>query len=265
MAEWLPEEFKEDAAVNKFKEPVELVKAYKEAQSFIGQSIRIPSENAGEADINAFREKLKTKIPSLVDAKDEKGLARAFGVPEKAEEYTISEEAKFSEAETKAFRERAQALGLSKKQADVALKAELEARTKAATAVKENLAAVEKEWGAGTKERLDKIATVAERFGFDKEWVQGVRDGKVPLNALNPFYKMMSAIGAEGGELGKNNSSTSSKPTPEEAERQLAELSKNPAFLNPKDPTHQHLQKEFMRLVALTMGHDKVPEPYIEG
>ena len=265
MPEWLPEEFKDDAAVNKFKEPVELVKAYKEAQSFIGQSIRVPTENAGEADVNAFREKLKTKVPSLVDSKDEKGLARAFGVPEKAEEYAIPEEAKFTEEETKAFRERATSLGLSKKQADAVLKAELQQRTNAANAIKENLASIEKDWGAGTKERLEKIATVAERFGFDKEWIAGVRDGKVPLNALNPFFKMMNAIGAEGGELGKNNGFTSSKPTPEEAERQLAELSKNPAFLNPKDPTHAHLQKEFMRLTALTMGFDKVPDPYIQG
>jgi len=53
--------------------------------------------------------------------------------------------------------------------------------------------------------------------------------------------------------------------TPDEAERQLGELTKNPAFLNPKDPTHAHLQKEFLRLVALTQGLDKVPDPYSYG
>jgi len=208
MADWLPEELKNDPVVKDIPDLPTLVKNYKEAQSYMGQSVRIPGENAGEADVKAFHEKLRTKVPDLILAKDEKSVAKAFGVPENLEEYVIPDEAKFSEEETQAFRARAKDLGLSKKQAELALQAELKQRTNAVTAVNENLAAIEKEWGAATKDRIEKIATVAERFGFDKDWVSGIRAGKVPLNALAPFQKMVDALGNEGNNLGKNSSST---------------------------------------------------------
>ena len=263
--DWLPEDLRTDTAVNKFKDVSELAKAYKEVQSFMGNSLRIPGENAAEADRNAFYEKLRTKVPDLVPVKDEKAVSRAFGVPEKPEEYTVPEEAQFSPEEAKAWQERAKELGLSKKQAEAVLKTELQQRTSTLQAVKDNLVAIEKEWGAATKDRLENIAKVAERFGYDADWIKGIREGKVPLNALTPFQKMVDALGKEGSELGKNQGKVAGPVTPAEAERQIAELSRNPAFLNAKDPMHSHLQKEFLRLVALSQGLDKLPDPYMQG
>ena len=263
MADWLPEEYKNDASVKDIPDVPTLIKSYKEAQSFIGSSIRVPSENASDADKQAFREKLRSKVPDLVPASDEKAVAKAFGVPEKPEEYTPPADVKLGEPELKAFQERAKSLGLSKKQAEAALKAELQAKQQAEQGVTENKAAIEKEWGAAAKDRVERVATVAEKFGFDKDWIAGVREGRVPLSALNPFFKMVEAIGGEGNNLGKNSNEKTSVATPDEAERQITELTKNPAFMNPKDPAFKHLQAEFLRLTALAAGHSKVPDPYV--
>ena len=261
-AEWLPEEFRADPTVKDVPDLPTLIKNYKEAQSYMGQSIRIPGENAGEQDRAAFLDKLKAKVPSLVPTTDEKAVAKAFGVPEKPEEYVPPADVKLSDDELKGFRERAASLGLSKKQAEAALKAELQAKQQVEQSVVQNMQSIEKEWGAAAKDKLEKAATVAEKFGYDKDWIAGIKAGKVPLSALNPFLKMVDAIGGEGTQLGSNSSQKSGAVTPAEAERQLAELSKNPAFLNPRDPTFKHLQTEFLRLTALTMGLDKMPDPY---
>lgn len=134
--EWmsaLPDEMKTDAGLRKFKSVDALAKSYKEMESYRGNSIRIPGEDATDEERSAFFNKL--------------------GRPESAEHYKLEfgEGVEVNEERSKSFRETAHTAGLTQAQVDTLAKWEqksqesyIESLNEKATATKEEM---KREWG----------------------------------------------------------------------------------------------------------------------
>jgi hypothetical protein len=95
--EALPEEMQSNPTLSKFDSLEALANSYVEMEQYQGNSIRIPSESAGEADLASFHEKLRERVPSLVSKPDETdpdGMAQFFmsmGRPETGDGYETIE------------------------------------------------------------------------------------------------------------------------------------------------------------------------------
>ena len=99
MAEWhdnLPDELKANATLAKYETPEAAYQGLIEANSRLGRSITIPSEDAGEDARTAYLTKLREAAPELTfhpDHADDHGAEfwNMAGVPEDAKDYKPAE------------------------------------------------------------------------------------------------------------------------------------------------------------------------------
>jgi hypothetical protein len=91
----LPEDLRDAGSLKDIPDVPTLAKAYTDAQSFIGRSVRIPGEDASEDTWTDFRDKLKQVpgigiIPTSQSSEDDWGhFYNSLGRPEKPEDYNI--------------------------------------------------------------------------------------------------------------------------------------------------------------------------------
>ena len=118
LTQLLSEEYRDAANLKDFKDVNQLAKSYVELQKLVGNSIRLPAEDASPEAISDFYEKIKNVEGVLI--KNDENLLNKLGKPEKAEEYDfnhIVEKVPEIEADLNAFKETAFELGLTKDQA----------------------------------------------------------------------------------------------------------------------------------------------------
>jgi hypothetical protein len=246
----LPEDLRSDASIKDFKDLPAFVKNFKELQSHLGLSLRIPSENAGEEDRKTFREKLQKQVPGLVDSKDEASLLKALGLPESAEDYKPPETVKLSEptiAEVRAF---AKENGLTKAQAEKVFRKQAETEEARATVISKAQAEIRAEWGAATDERRALAAEFAEKMGFTGI-SKALKDGLLDKSTTLGFYKLAKSVGSEGNAMSREiGAPPSGAMTPAEAEMQIAELQKNEAWKNGNHPNHWNMVLKMRDLVG---------------
>ena len=246
----LPEDLRSDAAIKDFKDLPSFVKNFKELQSHLGTSLRIPSESAGEEDRKAFREKLQKQVPGLVDGKDETSLLKALGLPEDPNEYKPPESVKLSEttiAEVRAF---AKENGLTKAQAQKVFQKQAATEELRQSTINKAREEIRSEWGSATDERRALAAEFADKMGFTgigKALKEGILDKSTTLG----FYKLAKSIGSEGNTMVRENQGPpSGAMTPAEAEMQIAELQKNEAWKNGNHPNHWNMVLKMRDLVG---------------
>jgi len=93
----LPENVQEWDEVRNSDTPEKFWGQVTDMRKFLGQSIRIPGENASSEDLAAFHDKLTSKVPGLThvpDFKDAEAAGKfysAIGRPEKQDEYKLPE------------------------------------------------------------------------------------------------------------------------------------------------------------------------------
>lgn len=213
----------------------ELLKSYDSSQRYIGAAVKIPGENAAREEVDAFYTKL--------------------GRPESADKYTwtppdgISVEGATAE-NFKAFKELCFKLGLSNKQTSGVLDGwsgivkNLEATranllNQIASESKSALSAPN-EWGDKFDDKYKATISLIERLGVKPDFeAAGVLNSVKLLKAFNSIVD----AGAETGLKGASGGAQSS------AER-LAELKKNPAYLNAGHPDHAKVLSEINSLIA---------------
>ena len=213
----------------------ELLKSYDSSQRYIGAAVKIPQDGAPQEEVAAFYSKL--------------------GRPESADKYTwtppegISVEGATAE-NFKAFKELCFKLGLTNKQTSGVLDGwsdivkNLEAtRTdllkKIASESRSALSAPN-EWGGNFEDKYKATLALVEKLGIRPHLeAAGVLDSVEVLKAFNSIVD----AGAETGLKGASGGAQSS------AER-LAELKKNPAYLNAGHPDHAKILSEINSLIA---------------
>lgn len=260
----LPAEMQADPSLKDFKDVASLAKSYVETKSHLGNSIRIPSDKAGPDDLKAFREKLKTAVPDLIelpaDAQAfeavEGSIFERLGRPKDVKGYQTPKEAGISlpegvEVNEEALRAYAAKVGLTKKQYAVLLTEAVAEQTKRVQLTGEQRKALKTELGDAFDERLTAAAAAAKKMGKPDEYVQALRRGAVSADDAKAWINVAKSMGTEPGDLGGHEGGGSSRLTPAEARNQIDELYKHPALKEKGHPRHNEMVIELHRLTGI--------------
>jgi hypothetical protein len=245
----LPEEIRDNAAIKDFTDVGALAKSYMETKAMVGDSLRVPGVDAGEAAWNAFNTKLADKVPGVVkmpDEGDEEGLNTLWtklGRPTTEDGYTAPEGLELPDG-SKAT---AQKLGLTAKQFQAYIKHNAEAANETLTAAQAEQDATKNvvlgEWGAAKEQKLRQIRIMLESTDAPEAIKTMVGDLNVGGNFLKWAETIVTSLGGEGSTFGNDGASsqTGTDVTPAEAASQLGEIMNNPqhAYHNPNDPTNR--------------------------
>jgi hypothetical protein len=110
-------------------------------------------------------------------------------------------------------------------------------------------AELQKEWGTAREERVALAVVNAETMGAPAAWVEADKTGNADANTVKWLYNIARSVGSEGNSFGREPGVTRTPTlTPQEAEAQIAELQKDPAWRNEGDPSHR---SKVMRMVQL--------------
>jgi hypothetical protein len=263
----LPEPIREWDEVKNSDSPDKFWDQMSNMRSHLGTSIRIPSENASPEDVQAFHEKLTSKVPGLMptpDVNDKTSLDALYnltGRPKTAEEYKVPGETPVTE-QMKAFMSAAHELGLSQAQFEgvvgQASAANASVSEAALEAHKVDTDSLKTEWGETHVERMSAAKSIAEKTGAPKELLEAFEKGTLDSRTAKWLYNLSQAITPEGTNL-TTDKSESPKMTPEEAQMQISEVLNNPKhpYWNSTDPGHQAALKAYDKLYEYAYPEDK--------
>lgn len=276
VSDWrnsLPEDIRSEASLQDFKDPGALAKSYVHAQRMLGNSIRIPGEDASEEAKQDFYNKLQ-QIPGILkyDEDNPEAVLARLGKPEKAEQYTmpIDEDLQteinryypeginpISEEAMNVYKEWALSAGLTQSQAKALLNhkiqdelAELEYKTNQSNEARSIL---EKTWGNEYDNRLHSAKAVLNHYQAQYP------DAVAELTASAGNNPVLAMVLAEYGKLTSESgvvegiTKSSFGITPEEARAQIQEIRSNNAhpFNDKTDSGHQAAVEKMHKLYSL--------------
>lgn len=259
----IPDALHENPLLKEAKNAASLAQIAVDLKAYQGTSIRIPSENAGEADHAAFREKLREKVPSLIElpndpeklAPVEESIFERLGKPKEPKGYPVLKDAKVElpegvEVNEEELRAYAHDLGMTKKQYLAFAKRVIEERSAVVNHNSEQVKALKKELGSAFEERLTAAAAAAQKLGYGEERVEAIRTGRVSVEDAKAWINVAKTLGTEGSHL-VNDGGGGGKVTREEALTQIEELYRNPAMNDRSNPRHADLLKRLTELTAI--------------
>lgn len=256
----LPDELKVEASLADFQDIPALAKAFVETKKMVGNSLRVPGEEAGTEAWETFHNSLISKAPGVMikpDPSDDKAMNTLYNQLGRPETY------KDTEVDTKGvkvnkdfiprFKETAHKAGLSQKQVDAILTDIITSTVD----VHNNQQAL---MDTDTKELVEKLGarydqdvriarTLAEKTNAPK-WLMD------PLNTANPpkesvlfFLGLAESLGVETSELVKQ-AAGSDVMTPDEAQRTMDEMrdNKDNPLWNPRMAGHKAALAKFDKL-----------------
>ncbi len=229
-------------------------------RSAIGTSVRIPSAEAGDEDMQAFKDKI-AKVPGVTffDESDPSSLYDRLGRPAEpgGYEWTAVEGFQDDPEIEGQFRKLAHESGLSREQADkvhqwLADNITTEQNDSKAS-FDHDMSVLKGEWGAAFDQNTNIARSTVKML-----------DGKVPgfADYLNEsgagnataFIKVMHQLGSIFGEQGVQDFQNANEiMSPHEARLQIGEIRNNPThpFNNELDPGHEAAKQKVMGLYKL--------------
>jgi hypothetical protein len=246
----LSEEFRDDASLKDFKDLDGLAKSYKNAQSMIGSSVRIPGEDATAEQRAEFLDKIKDvpgvgKIPDVTNEAEMRAFYTKLGCPEKPEGYQLELPEGASVAGLEGYIEAAHEAGLTPAQlqafADVNVEQGIAQQEQQQAQLQSSKEFLNEVFGDKAPEKIAEAKAAARAYA-DKapEAVQELLNGPA---GNNPALVMMLAdLGStfkEGSSAGTEAAAQHGMSANEVA-NQIANLYKDPAFMkswsNIQDP-----------------------------
>lgn len=251
---------------NGIKDTGNLVKQFLDQQSYLGQSIRIPSEHASEEERKAFYDKIVKRVPGVVPRpnKDDQAAMEAFyaaiGRPESADAYqlTLNEEAAklIPEDRMKLLKTAAHKAGLSADQLNAVLgevaQADLAQHQEIQTKLLEEQTKLKNEWGSAYDQKLSQTIQIMELTGAPAELIEMAKANQMGSDALKWLNSLAGKFKAEDAQA-INDISRGSLLSPSEANARLDEIYANPQhpFFVPSHPSHKSAKDEVVRLMGL--------------
>ena len=256
----LPEDIRGAKAFDSVKDVGSLAKQFLDAQSHIGNSIRIPGEDAGQEAIEAFNQKIMNKTNLMhkpETPEDYANVFKAMGKPDDANGYAIPEDVTGSYDHLK---ELALNADMTNKQFESLVKsvAQLDA-----TAVEtqqaqqqESRDALKKEWGAAFDQNNNQAVAALEATGAPESVIELAKAGNVDGQTLKWFHSLSQKIGGGEGSNAVADNGGNQVMTPAEASAQLTEIKENRdgPYWNTAHPRHKEIQDKAMRLRKLRAG-----------
>lgn len=261
----LNEDLRTNESLQDFKDVNSLAKSYVEQKRMLGNSIRIPSSDAGEEQFNEFYSKLEQvpgvmRTPNLDDEAAREQFFNKLGRPETVDGYQLElpEDQQIDMDQANAFLNIAHKIGLTKDQVNALTGFEIERMNQYNEYITQSRVSGEEtlrqEWGNSFDERLAG-AKAARNYFAQKypEAIQELTDGTVGNNPA--LIAMLSELGQVLGEKGITNESASNAYglTPSEALAQIQDITNNSshAYHNPSDLEHKAAVEKMQQLYAI--------------
>lgn len=257
----LPETLRATKLVTESPDEAGFWQRIEEQQSFLGSSIRIPSEEAGDADREEFNQKLLGRVPDLMrmPTNDEElaGLMTKLGQPENVDDYKMPED---SDVDSKSL-ELALAMaidgGLTNKQFQKLAVRISETDKNYATEheswLKDQTDALNKEWGMASEERLKQVVDFVKNSGAPEGLLEKLENKQASAEELLWLHSLMGATSETPAMDGGDATKSSGALTPYEADAQLTEILNNPSHpyhKNSGNPDHPAV-KQFVELIKM--------------
>lgn len=246
---------------DKFATIADLAKSHAELESYRGKSIRIPSDEAGQEQLDEFTEKL-TQVPGVMrmpGEDDEKGwnnIYQQLGRPSAPEGYKFDEIPGFAgDAESEGqFRALAHEAGLSAKQANAIhnwLGSNIAQEQSAVGEQSEaEMGRLKGEWGQAFDHKLNMARNAAAQL---EEKVPGIGEyfDNMAQNGYDAnMIRLMDVFGEMMGESGAIQATPRTGMTPDEAKEMINDIRGNPEHPanNEFDPQHKAAREKMMEL-----------------
>ena len=238
-------------------------------RSHLGQSIRIPSKEAGDEDWSTFHGKLKEAVPTLInrpdltDADQASQFYGSLGRPENPVDYTMPDfdtDETLDMTQAESFREIAYSEGLSQQQFNNIIKkfttTNLENHAFTQEKMKADQEALQKDWGFA----YDKNNGVVKNFlnqagapeGVKKIFESGVMDSV----SRKWFLDLATKMGGEDNNFSIDRNASTGKFTPDEATKRISEIMNNKQhpYWNSRDMAHDAAKREMRELYEMKLG-----------
>lgn len=268
VANWrdgLSDDLKGSSALADVKDIASLAQQFVDQQSYLGNAIRVPSEDASIEDKQKFYDKVQKHAPNLMprpEAGNEEqmnAVLSALGRPDEATGYEnvdVPDGITFSEDRMTAFKDMAHKHGLTKDQFNGMLKDVLgmdaTAQQSMDEAVVTSRQAIEKEWGAVFKDREAQAIAAAEATGAPEAIIQMAKEGKIGGDTLKWMHSLAVKIGGGEGNFNKDDGNGSGRMTPSEAESQISDIMNNRAhpYWDSHHPENKAAIAKMLKLAA---------------
>lgn len=252
IAEWketLPEGFADAPFFKAAETPEAALQDIQNAAAHMGNSIRIPSEDAGEDDMNAFYAKVLEKAPNLMPKPTDDNMDSVFqalGRPENVEGYKYEPpEGRELPDDYASFATIAHEAGLSQTQFNQMLGKIMEnewqsadiAETEQAAAMKE----LSKEWGVAYDQNLSHVKNFLRLTDAPEGIVDLISEGAMSPTEIKWLHSIATQTKAPK-ELVDIESDQKAALTPEEARARIQELlnaGQDGPYFNAAHPGHK--------------------------
>lgn len=258
----LDAEYRESLEKQGIKDVNGLLKNWADQRSYIGNSIRVPSAEAGQEDWNKFYEKLQKQAPDLIPRpnKDKpetiQAVLAALGRPEDVSGYEIPpapEDFPVDNDRLEALRKLAHENGLTKDQFKGVLSKVLEMDAAAYQQTKQaqqaELDSLKKEWGSAFDERNGRAVKMLELTQAPAGIVEMAKNNQLGADVVSWFYNLSTNFKGEGMNMASDAGGRRAM-TPEEASSQISEIyaNKNHPFWQSSHPEHGAALKRMIEL-----------------
>lgn len=260
----LGEDVQSAPGLSKFQSVDDLARSYLNLEAMNGTSIRIPGQDASEADRRAFTEKLVKDVPELMfrppvdeDPEAREKFLATLGRPQKPEMYTDPEIEGADVApgdDSGAFKELAYELGLTNDQYQGLVEAVVEnglaGQHELESEFVKEIHQLKNEWGQSYGDRYRAALDVAAKTGAPEEVVQLFKDGTVHPDTVRWLYGLAKQFGGEGSELTLQPGGANIDNAPAEANARIQEMlnNKEHPYWKSGHPDNQKALQEMIRL-----------------
>lgn len=239
-----------------------LARNFIDLQSHVGNSIRIPSEDAGPEARKEFYKKLGEKVPGLMpvpNSDDPEALATVYnqlGRPESPDKYVIPDMGEgVDNRTTEQFRDVAHRHGLTQKQFEGIVKDITQANLQGAQQFQaahdaEMKSLRDQEWGVAYDDNLQLALNVAESTNAPPELVAAIKGNQATAATLKWLYGIGKQMVGEGKPLTSDQNNKDGRMIPSEAAARISEIMNNKQhpYWNPSDPGHNNALKRMLEL-----------------
>ena len=226
----LSDELKDHKGLADIKDVGGLAQSFLDAQSHIGNSIRVPGPEAGEDAWKAFHEKLTTKVPTLIPTPDPDNpdvmntLFNKMGRPEEATGYDHPEGVDATKMAD--FAAVAHEIGLTKSQymslATGMHEFTVAQQEAASQAFTDGIRALKQEWGIVYEDNVQKVDAVLKGTEAPAQLMELGAEGKLDATTLKWLHNIGEQLGTEGINFNKDEFTT--RVTPAEAKARVSEI-----------------------------------------
>ena len=256
----LPEDIRGSKVFDSVQDVNSLAKQFMDAQSHIGNSIRIPGEDAGQEAVDAFHAKLMNKTDLMVKPTNAEDYAKVFesmGKPVDGAGYSIPEgtEGSFDHLREMALNANMTYTQFASMVQSVAALDASALASQAATQT-ESRGKVEKEWGAAFDQNSNQAIALLEATGAPESVIDLAKEGNIDGDSLRWFHALSQKMSGGATPNAVGDEGHNQIMTPTEAGHQLNEMmsNKDSPYWDTSNRRHQEFQDKAMALRKLKNG-----------